>query len=137
MRWSRAEVLLHPRIQDGAGESGLLHSHSGASQAREEALKRAAAAERQQRRAFLPTVEPIATSLDETDLHTREKIHNPVTLLGVEETRALLQEVLAIEAAGEMFTADGSRRRTPGGVYHYLLKQRLIQAGRKADVKKV
>lgn len=106
-------------------------------QAREEALKRAAAAERQQRRAFLQTVETIATALGETDPHAREKIHNSVTILGVEAAQALLEEVLAIEAAGGMLTADGSRRRTPGGVYHSLLKRRLTEAGRKEDVKKI
>lgn len=106
-------------------------------QAREEAMKRAAAAERQQRRAFLQTVETIATTLGETDARAREQIHNSVTVLGVEAAHDLLQEVLAIEAAGGMLTADGSRRRTPGGVYHYLLKRRLTEAGRKDELKKI
>ncbi len=106
-------------------------------QAREEAAKRAAAEERQQRRAFQQAVDTIATTLSETDVRAREKITRSVDILGLEAAEALCAEVVAIEAAGGMLTADGSRRRTPGGIYHYLLKQRLTEAGRKEDLKKI
>jgi phosphorylated adapter RNA export protein len=104
---------------------------------REEEAKRAAAAERQQRRAFQQLVTTIATELGETEARAQEKIHNSVLVLGMEEAQALFAEVQAIEAAGGMMTADGARRRTPGGVYHYLLKQRLTAAGRKDALKQI
>jgi phosphorylated adapter RNA export protein len=112
-------------------------SRSRERQAREEAAKRAAAAERQQRRAVQQAVEAIAAGLGETDERAREKIANSVTILGLADAQALYEEVQAIEAAGGMTTADGARRRTPGGVYHYLLKQRLTEAGRKDELKKI
>lgn len=106
-------------------------------QEREEAAKCAAAAERQQRRAFQQLVDTIAAELGETDERSREKIRNSVTVLGMEAAQALFAEVQAIEASGGMLTADGARRRTPGGVYHLLLKQRLTEAGRKDELKQI
>ena len=50
-------------------------------------------------------------------------------LLGEERARQLGEETLAIEANGGMLIADGSRRRTPGGVFFELVKR---QASRKA-----
>jgi hypothetical protein len=58
-------------------------------------------------------------------------------VLGVESAQALRQEVEGIEAQGGMMTADGTRRRTPGGIYLLLLKQRLTEANRKAELKQI
>ena len=48
--------------------------------------------------------------------------------LGEERARYLLQRALDIEAEGGMFTNDGARRRTPGGVFIHMAKE--IIAGR-------
>ena len=41
--------------------------------------------------------------------------------LGRTQARALLTETIRIEEQGGMMVPDGSRRRTPGGVYLYLV----------------
>jgi hypothetical protein len=60
-----------------------------------------------------------------------------VAALGIEQAQALKAEVDVIEAAGGMPTADGSRRRTPGGIYLLLLKQRMNEAGQKDQLKQI
>lgn len=101
----------------------------------EEAKKRTAAKERQERRAFRQVVEEIATALGETASGPQATIERSVEKLGIDGARALHAEVQAIEAAGGMMTADGARRRTPGGVYLFILKQRLTEAGQKDVLK--
>lgn len=106
-------------------------------QVEEEAKRRAAAQERQQRRAFRQAVDDIATYLGETEPKPKATIERSVAYLGVEAAQALRQEVERIEADGGMLTADGARRRTPGGIYLLLLKQRLNDAGKKAELKQI
>jgi hypothetical protein len=48
-----------------------------------------------------------------------------VAELGHEAAGQLVQEVAAVEAAGGMTTKDGSRRRTPGGIFFALAYERL------------
>jgi hypothetical protein len=64
----------------------------------------------------------IAAQLQEprTDL-IAEVIHH----FGPEKTRELLNETLRIEEQGGLLVDDGSRRRTPGGVFLYLARGRL------------
>jgi F0F1-type ATP synthase membrane subunit b/b' len=106
-------------------------------QAREEAEKRVAAQERQQRRAVLQTIETIATTLGETEGRAKEQIVRSVEILGMNEAQEIFEQTQQIEAGGGMLTADGSRRRTPGGVYHFLVKKHLTETGRKAEIKKL
>jgi phosphorylated adapter RNA export protein len=47
-----------------------------------------------------------------------------IKVLGPERCADLLIEVLHLEAAGGLLTRDGTRRRTPGGLFFGLLKQR-------------
>src|SRR5205823_14177585 len=66
-------------------------------------------------------------------------IRKIVIVVGVEHARALLQQVLSIEAAGGRMTLDGTRRKTPGGLFISLARAqaseterpRLYQPGRK------
>lgn len=51
-------------------------------------------------------------------------IENVIKVLGPARADQLLQETLAIEAAGGLMTVHGDRRRTPGGVYLKLLKEK-------------
>lgn len=59
-------------------------------------------------------VEEIITKLNEP---ARALIRRIVIVVGVERAKALLQQTLAIEAAGGKMTIDGTRRKTPGGVF--------------------
>lgn len=106
-------------------------------QAIEEAKRRAKAQEREQQRAFARAVDEIATSLSETEPRSKATIERSVAVLGIEAAQALRHEVEAIEAQGGMLTADGTRRRTPGGVYLFLLKQQMNAANRKAELKQI
>ena len=106
-------------------------------QAEEETKRRAAVDDRQQRRAFRQAVDEIATAMGETETKAKATIERSVAALGIESAQALRHEVEAIEAAGGMITVDGSRRRTPGGIYLLLLKQRMNEAGRKDELKKI
>ena len=64
----------------------------------------------------------IADQLGETEALPRRQIGRVARALGEERARALLAETLAIEAAGGESLPDGSRRRTPGGVFFRLLR---------------
>jgi hypothetical protein len=44
---------------------------------------------------------------------------------GADFAREMLKETMELEAIGGMLTADGTRRRTPGGVYFYITKGKL------------
>jgi len=65
----------------------------------------------------------IATALGETVPDPMEQIARAVDRLGVERVRAFLAQVQDIEAAGGRMLPDGSRRRTPGGLFFLLLRQ--------------
>jgi hypothetical protein len=62
----------------------------------------------------------IAAQIGEDQEAQKQQIFSIVRALGRTQARALLDETLQIEAQGGMMLPDGSRRRTPGGVYFYL-----------------
>jgi phosphorylated adapter RNA export protein len=92
-------------------------------QQRQEEQRREAASRRQEARAFRDTVNMISQELGETEQRVIEKIETIVSRLGNESALAYLRETQEIESQGGMLLADGSRRRTPGGVFFYLVKQ--------------
>src|SRR5215212_1905407 len=59
-------------------------------------------------------VRAITSQLNEPNVALIRRI---VMAIGEERARALLEQVLAIEAAGGQMTLDGTRRKTPGGVF--------------------
>jgi hypothetical protein len=65
----------------------------------------------------------IAAALDETEPQPLEQIARAVDRLGAERARAFLAQVQEIEAGGGQMLPDGSRRRTPGGLFFLLLRQ--------------
>jgi hypothetical protein len=67
----------------------------------------------------------IAQQLDETNPIAIEQIERIVEHLGAEAAQAFLREALEVEAQGGMMLPDGSRRRTPGGVFFYIAKGRI------------
>ncbi|XP_051973960.1 phosphorylated adapter RNA export protein-like isoform X2 [Xyrauchen texanus] len=52
----------------------------------------------------------------------KDLIERVVRVIGVKKAIELLSETATIEQNGGLYTVDGSRRRTPGGVYLNLLK---------------
>ncbi len=67
----------------------------------------------------------IARQLGETQQQPVVQIRRTIRIMGEETAVDLLRQTLEVEAQGGMLTNDGTRRRTPGGVYFHLLKQRV------------
>src|SRR3954471_14163748 len=63
---------------------------------------------------LVPLVETITSQLNEPN---QKLIRRIVITVGVDRAQALLQQTLAIEAQGGQMTLDGTRRRTPGGLF--------------------
>ncbi len=69
----------------------------------------------------------IAAQLGETDPEPARLIVRALRLLGEEQVQAIVARALEVEASGGMMLPDGSRRRTPGGVFFYLLRTTVGQ----------
>ncbi len=69
----------------------------------------------------------IAAQLGETEPEPAGLIARALRLLGAERVQAIVARALKVEAAGGMLLPDGSRRRTPGGVFFYLLRTTVGQ----------
>jgi hypothetical protein len=72
-----------------------------------------------------PTFISIAHALGERKPRPWGQLRSIVEFIGEEAALALLKEVQQVEANGGMMLPDGSRRRTPGGVYFYLAYKKL------------
>jgi len=64
----------------------------------------------------------IAEHLGETGPEPLQLLHKRVKKLGPEQALAFLKKTQEIEAQGGLLLSDGSRRRTPGGVFFYLIR---------------
>ncbi len=64
----------------------------------------------------------IAAALSETERGPRGQVGRVVGRLGADRARAFLTRTQEIEAAGGLMLPDGSRRRTPGGVFFHLVR---------------
>ena len=62
----------------------------------------------------------IADQIGETQAGPRAQIVQIVRALGRTQARALLDQTMQIEENGGMLVPDGSRRRTPGGIFFSL-----------------
>ncbi len=69
----------------------------------------------------------IARQLNESNKQALLQLRRTVRLMGEETAHDVLRQTLEVEAQGGLQTNDGTRRRTPGGVYFQLLKQRVGQ----------
>ena len=74
------------------------------------------------------TVDTLAEVLQEPKRALLTKV---LRTLGMDRTTAILAETLQCEANGGMLTKDGTRRRTPGGVFFQLVKQQATQQERR------
>jgi hypothetical protein len=77
-------------------------------------------------------VRTIAQQLGETQPGPINQIRRVVQRLGPEAALAFLQETQQIEEQGGQVLPDGSRRRTPGGVFFILVKERVSAKDRAA-----
>jgi PHAX RNA-binding domain len=77
-------------------------------------------------------VNTIAQQLGETQPGAIYQIRRIVQRLGADAALAFLQETQQIEAQGGQQLPDGSRRRTPGGVFFSLVKDRVSARDRAA-----
>jgi len=64
----------------------------------------------------------IADRLGETEAQARQQLVRTVQTLGRTQALALLEETMQIETSGGMMLPDGSRRRTIGGVFFWLVR---------------
>jgi hypothetical protein len=76
--------------------------------------------------------EDIARQLDETNPEALDQIELIVQRLGVDKAQEFLRETLEIEDQGGLLVRDGSRRRTPGGVYFYSVRGKVSRKDRWA-----
>ena len=74
------------------------------------------------------TIEHLAEVLQEPKIPLLRQL---LRTLGPARTIDLLTEALQVEAAGGILTKDGSRRRTPGGVFFQLVKERVTAKERR------
>jgi len=74
------------------------------------------------------TVEKLAEVLQESNLILLKQV---LTILGPDRTHTILTETLDYEANGGMQTKDGTRRRTPGGTFFQLVRDRVTARERR------
>lgn len=67
----------------------------------------------------------IAEQLGESNDEPNAQIYRAVKRLGIEQALDFLRQTHEIEAAGGMMVSNASRRRTPGGVFFTLIKERI------------
>lgn len=79
----------------------------------------------------------IAQELGETMPLARAQIGRIVERCGVEQAQDWLAEAQQIQANGGMLILDGTRQRTLGGVYFYLVRSALLEAGRTEDLQAI
>jgi len=71
------------------------------------------------------TAAAIAAQLGETHASARATIWRTVRTIGVERAQAFVAQTLEVEANGGLLVPNGSRRRTPGGVFFYLVRTQI------------
>ena len=74
------------------------------------------------------TVDTLAETLQEPN---RPLLTQALQMLGQDRCAAILADTLQCEANGGMLTKDGTRRRTPGGVFFQLVKERATPQERR------
>ena len=67
-------------------------------------------------------VKTIAHTLGESEPEPLTQLQAVVEILGVEKATALCEKALELEQQGGMLTKDGTRRKTVGGVFFYLVR---------------
>lgn len=73
-------------------------------------------------------ISEIAGALAESNI---ELVSQIIAVIGEERAREFLRQALEVEAQGGMMTKAGGRRRTPGGVFFYLVRGSLRSKERR------
>ncbi len=73
----------------------------------------------------------VATQLQETESEVIAQIARILERMGSEFVQTVLADTLRLEAEGGMLTEDKQRRRTPGGVFFYLVRGRVSPEEKK------
>lgn len=76
----------------------------------------------------------IITELNEDNTHAWRQIEALVYYCGVEMAQAAFEETLKIESEGGLMVSSGRRRRTPGGVFLFLMASRVSQDIRREAI---
>jgi hypothetical protein len=79
----------------------------------------------------------VARRLRETAKHPRMQILRIIECMGMQDVEELLAETERIEEQGGLFTNDGQRRRTRGGVFFALARARLMEAERFDELRTI
>src|SRR5215471_16848130 len=74
------------------------------------------------------TVDTLAATLQEPK---RPLLATVLRVLGQARCAAILADTLTCEASGGMLTKDGTRRRTPGGVFFQLVREQATKQERR------
>jgi hypothetical protein len=74
------------------------------------------------------TATQIAAQLGETHAGARATIWRTVRTLGPERAQAFVAQAQEVEANGGMLIPDGSRKRTLGGIFFYLVRTQVSDA---------
>jgi len=74
------------------------------------------------------TVDQLAATLHEPNV---DLLHQILAVLGPDHTAQLLTQTLEVEAAGGLMVRNGTRRRTPGGVFFHLVRQQVTRSQRE------
>jgi hypothetical protein len=72
-----------------------------------------------------PSATAIAAQLGETHAGARATIWRCVRTLGPERAQAFVTQAQEIETNGDMLIPDGSRERTLGGIFFYLVRTQV------------
>jgi hypothetical protein len=76
----------------------------------------------------------VAATLGETQPEPVAQIRRIIQHLGEAHAKETLAETLRIEEQGGMLVKSGRRRRTPGGIFFWLVRQRLMEEGRQEEL---
>jgi hypothetical protein len=79
-----------------------------------------------------PLVGELAAQLGEQDEQPLQQIDRALAILGEAPVRTIIAEALAIEATGGETVMSGKRRRTPGGIFFRLVRERVTGSQRRA-----
>jgi hypothetical protein len=74
---------------------------------------------------FSPDVYRIAKRLNETKKGPLGQIQKIIDYCGIEFAEFMVENTMLIEEAGGMKTVDGSRQRTTGGIFFYIVRHAL------------
>jgi hypothetical protein len=74
------------------------------------------------------TAATIAAQLGETASGARATIWRTVRTIGLERAQAFVAQAQEVEANGGMLIPDGSRKRTLGGIFFYLVRTQVSDA---------